>query len=75
KSLTARDFNWIAQKPDDKISCFAKTRYNMHEVPCVAYCDGDRVVVEFNEPVRAITPGQAVVLYDGDYVLGGGTIE
>ncbi|MCI6361747.1 MAG: tRNA 2-thiouridine(34) synthase MnmA [Eubacterium coprostanoligenes] len=75
KSLTARDFNWIAQKPDDKISCFAKTRYNMHEVPCVAYCDGDRVFVEFNEPVRAITPGQAVVLYDGDYVLGGGTIE
>lgn len=75
KSLTARDFNWIAQKPDDKISCFAKTRYNMREVPCVAYCDGDRVVVEFDEPVRAITPGQAVVLYDGDYVLGGGTIE
>lgn len=34
----------------------------------------DRVRVEFDEPVRAVTPGQAVVFYDGDYVLGGGTI-
>lgn len=75
KSLVARDFNWIAQKPDEKISCCAKTRYNMREVPCVAYCNDDKVIVEFEEPVRAITPGQAVVLYDGDYVLGGGTIE
>lgn len=75
KSLVARDFNWIAQKPDEKISCCAKTRYNMREVPCVAYCNDDKVIVEFDEPVRAITPGQAVVLYDGDYVLGGGTIE
>ena len=47
----------------------------MREVPCTAYCDGDDVIVEFNTPVRAITPGQAVVLYDGEYVLGGGTIE
>lgn len=75
KSLVARDFNWIAQRPDEKISCCAKTRYNMREVPCVAYCNDDKVIVEFDEPVRAITPGQAVVLYDGDYVLGGGTIE
>lgn len=72
--LYATDFNWIAEKPDGKIECFAKTRYNMKEVPCVAYCDGDRVVVEFPTPVRAVTTGQAVVLYDGDYVLGGGTI-
>lgn len=73
-SLIADDFNWIAQKPTDRINCCAKTRYNMKEVPCTAYCEGDRVVVEFENPVRAITPGQAVVLYDGDYVLGGGTI-
>lgn len=72
--LYAEDFNWIAQKPDGKIECCAKTRYNMKEVPCTAYCENDRVVVEFPTPVRAITTGQAVVLYDGDYVLGGGTI-
>ena len=73
--LRATDFNWIAEKPNGKINCLAKTRYNMREVPCTAYCDGDDVIVEFNTPVRAITPGQAVVLYDGEYVLGGGTIE
>lgn len=73
-SLKAVDFNWIAEKPKDKIHCAAKTRYNMREVPCTAYCDGEEVIVEFDSPVRAITPGQAVVLYDGEYVLGGGTI-
>lgn len=72
--LLAKDFNWICIKPEEKIECFAKTRYNMKEVPCFAYCKGENVIVEFPNPVRAITPGQAVVLYDGDYVLGGGTI-
>lgn len=73
--LTATDFNWIIEKPNDKIKCFAKTRYNMKEQPCSAYVENDRVVVEFDSPVRAVTSGQAVVLYDGEYVLGGGTIE
>lgn len=72
--LRANDFNWIIPKPENKIDCSAKTRYNMKEQPCVAYCDGDEVIVEFETPVRAVTTGQAVVLYDGDYVLGGGTI-
>ena len=73
-SLEARDFNWICEAPEGKIHCKAKTRYNMAEKPCTAYCKGERVVVEFDEPVRAVTSGQAVVLYDGEYVLGGGTI-
>ncbi len=73
-SLEAENFNWIYEKPDGKIRCKAKTRYNMKEVDCVAYCIGDKVRVEFDNPVRALTSGQAVVLYDGDYVIGGGTI-
>ena len=53
----------------------AKIRYNHRGAPCAIYADGeDRVRVQFEEPVRAVTPGQAVVFYDGDYVLGGGTI-
>ncbi|OUQ20852.1 tRNA 2-thiouridine(34) synthase MnmA [Lachnoclostridium sp. An138] len=53
----------------------AKIRYNHRGTPCAIYPEGeDRVRVEFDEPVRAVTPGQAVVFYDGDYVLGGGTI-
>ena len=74
KELLADDFNWIIEKPKDSIKCCAKTRYNMKEVPCTAYCEGDKVRVVFDNSVRAVTSGQAVVLYDGDYVLGGGTI-
>ena len=73
-SLEAEDFNWIYEKPKGIISCAAKTRYNMTEQPCKAYVKGDRVVVEFDIPQRAVTSGQAVVLYDGDYVIGGGRI-
>ena len=54
----------------------AKIRYNHRGTPCRIYPEGqDGVRVEFDEPVRAVTPGQAVVFYDGDYVLGGGTIR
>lgn len=75
KSLVANDFNWIIEKPSNEIKCMAKTRYNMKEVPCSVRCnDDDTVTVTFENPVRAVTSGQAVVLYDGEYVLGGGTI-
>ncbi|WP_334290825.1 aminomethyltransferase beta-barrel domain-containing protein, partial [Anaerostipes caccae] len=43
--------------------------------PCTVSMDGkDRIKVLFDEPQRAVTPGQAVVFYDGDYVAGGATI-
>lgn len=53
----------------------AKIRYNHRGAPCVLTRTGeDEIICEFKEPVRAVTPGQAVVFYDGDYVAGGGTI-
>ena len=53
----------------------AKIRYNHKGAPCVIEKIGeDRIHVEFLEPQRAVTPGQAVVFYEGEYVLGGGTI-
>ena len=59
----------------EKRQVTAKIRYNHKGAPCVIEKTGaDRVRVEFLEPQRAITPGQAVVFYDGEYVLGGGTI-
>lgn len=73
--LEAYDFNWIVPEPKGKIKCAAKARYNMKEQPCTVWIEGDFVVVEFDNPVRAVASGQAVVLYDGDYVLGGGTIK
>lgn len=76
-SLIANDFNWISgTAPNTPISCKAKIRYRQKEQPAKASLLADgRVKIEFIAPQRAITPGQAVVLYDDDIVLGGGTIE
>ena len=52
----------------------AKTRYRMKEQPGTVYVTPEGVRFEFDEPVRAITPGQSLVIYDGDVVLGGGEI-
>lgn len=60
---------------EDGMRLMAKIRYNSPEVPCRVYMTGeDEVRVVFDDPQRAITPGQAVVFYDGDIVAGGATI-
>jgi len=76
KILTADDMNWIAfEEPDGSFRCKAKTRYRMTEQPCTVYPKADgSVYIEFDTPQRAITPGQRVVFYDGDIVVGGGVI-
>ena len=54
---------------------FAKIRYNHKGAWCTVEKTGnDEIACHFEEPQRAVTPGQALVLYDGEYVLGGGTI-
>ena len=75
-TLIADDFNWISgEAPSSDLICKAKIRYSQKEQPAVAkVLEDGRVQVVFDEPQRAITPGQAVVLYDGEIVLGGGTI-
>lgn len=76
-TLTATRFNWIAMEcPSESIRCTAKTRYSQVEAEATVtpLADG-RVQVTFDMPQRAITAGQAVVLYDGEKVVGGGTIE
>ena len=76
KSLTARDINLIPfDKINGKIKIKAKVRYNQTEQPAVAEQTGeDELYIEFENPQRAITKGQSVVLYDGDITVGGGTI-
>jgi len=76
-ALVASDMNWIAV-PElvAPVRCMAKIRRMAPEAPCtVRPLDGGAIRVEFDEPQRAITPGQSVVLYDGRWVLGGGTID
>jgi len=76
KVLTARDFNWIScEASEQPMRVKAKIRYNQKEQWATAKkTPSDLVSVEFDEPQRAIAKGQAVVLYDGDVVVGGGTI-
>jgi tRNA-specific 2-thiouridylase len=76
KELTARDWNWIAIPAlTEPLRCMAKARSRMVEQPATVYpMENGLAKVIFDEPQRAITPGQAVVLYNGDTVLGGGTI-
>ena len=59
----------------EPLKVYAKTRYSQKEQPATLYPEGDGVRVVFDESQRAITPGQAVVFYDGDIVVGGGTIS
>ena len=77
RHLTADDFNWISgSAPCRPIRCKAKIRYGQAEQPATATALSDGTVkVLFDAPQRAVTPGQAVVLYDGDIVLGGGVIS
>ena len=75
-TLLANDWNFI---PFDQLTaplrCMAKARSRMTEQPATVYPEENGVVrVVFDTPQRAITTGQAVVLYDGDLVIGGGTI-
>jgi len=75
--LTASGLNWIAmERLKQPIEVKAKIRYHHNESEAqVTPLGKDKVSVKFAEPQMAITPGQAVVFYDGDVVLGGGTIE
>ncbi len=76
KSCIVDDFNWIAyDRPEEAVRVTAKTRYRAREASATAEALADgRVRLTFDEPQRAITTGQAAVLYDGENVVGGGTI-
>ncbi|MBQ8729722.1 MAG: tRNA 2-thiouridine(34) synthase MnmA [Lachnospiraceae bacterium] len=75
-TLEARDVNYMSIADlKEPIKATAKIRYSHKPVACtVTKLDEDTIKVVFDEPVRAITKGQAVVLYDNNYVLLGGTI-
>ena len=74
--LSAGGVTWVSgAAPPDGTHIEARIRYHGADIPAVVHADGDEAVVEFESPQRAITPGQAVVFYDGDRVLGGGLID
>lgn len=76
RTLRANRLNWMSVEGlSGETRFLAKIRYNHSGAMCTVRMTGeDEVECIFDEPVRAVTPGQAVVFYDGDYVAGGGTI-
>jgi len=75
-ALTAEQVHWIDPiTPELPLRCQAKIRYRQPDQPCtVSATTNGNIQVDFDSPQRAITPGQAVVFYQGDHCLGGATI-
>jgi tRNA-specific 2-thiouridylase len=65
---------WSGPPPLAPTACRAQVRAHGETVPATAWLDGDALAVELEEPLRGVAPGQAVVLYDGDAVIGSATI-
>lgn len=67
--------NWVGPKPEGKIRVGVKFRYRQPDQYCDLSFEGDRVRLDYVSPVKAVTPGQIAVFYDGERMLGGGIIE
>ena len=72
--MIACEVTWVEAVPTAPVRAYGKIRYAATEALCTVYPAGDRLKAVFIEPQRAVTAGQALVLYDGDRVLGGGVI-
>ncbi len=74
--LQASMVNWVdGLQEHDPIDVLVKTRYKSIDTPAKLIPDGSSIEIRFHTPQRAITPGQAVVFYQGDRLLGGGFID
>ena len=75
-ALALDSIHWIQGVPPQcPLSCHAKIRYRQHEQSCRLIQDNNQYIVVFDQPQRAITPGQYVVFYDQDICMGGGIIR
>lgn len=77
ESMIVRQLNFMKQPPiaSGSIRAAVRVRYSHAETPCTVIFDGGSAKVSFDTPVRAVTPGQSAVFYDGNDLLFGGVIE
>lgn len=75
--LLANQLHWVDRKgPKQPIRCSVKTRYRQQDIPCqITPNINGSLLVEFDEPQKAVTPGQSAVFYQNEICLGGGIIE
>lgn len=78
--VAVRDPNWMGLDPEQVgetgLRCLGKIRYNQHAAPCSLFCSDGQLTAVFDQPQRAVTPGQSAVFYDGQgRVLAGGVID
>jgi tRNA-specific 2-thiouridylase len=69
--LVCKNRTWVDTEPTYPLRCTAKIRYRQEDTPCTLYETGK---VVFDEPQRAVTPGQSIVFYQGAVCLGGAII-
>ena len=75
-TLSATGVLWVGdESPSLPLRCHAKIRYRQPDQACTIHGDGDSLTVSFDQPQRAVTPGQSVVFYQDHVCLGGGVIE
>ncbi len=74
KSLNITNLHWVHSFPELGKSYLVRTRYRAELVPCTVELDGQSAHIVVNEEIRAITPGQSAVIYDGNHVVGGGIV-
>jgi tRNA-specific 2-thiouridylase len=76
RGLTARHLNWLVDAPHVGAVVGVQVRHRAPTVSAtIVRLDGEEIELALDEPVAAITPGQSLVLYEGETVLGGGVIE
>lgn len=74
--LMASQVHWVNTPLSKHFTATAKVRYRQPSQAChVTLLENDHILVTFQDPQRAVTPGQSVVLYDGEFCLGGGIIQ
>ncbi|MDQ5957679.1 MAG: tRNA-specific 2-thiouridylase MnmA [Patescibacteria group bacterium] len=74
KSINLEDVNWISARPDNEKKYTCQFRYHQPLVLCRVENIGDKWKIHFSAPQTSVTPGQSLVLYDGEICLGGGII-